>query len=392
MSDIGQDAILPQLQDALIRRGVSIPPWRANAKERADFAFAVARVLAEERLLPSNEARTAAGDLANAMIGLGLLDPFLHEEGVEEIIVRNGTVLVGRNGQVGKGGITAPDQYFNALAQRVAEMGGKPLRAANPFVLVDLPDGSRFTAMVPPLSRRGTAINIRVFSRRVLSLEDLVQAEMLSQEQAKYLDRIVKARRKSILISGRPAAGKTTLLNALLARLPEHTQLCGAETFEEIVTSNPFEARAVVRDQVEAGRVTMAEVVNVLYTRMRPDVVVLGEVVSEEAREYLQAINLGVVAHTTIHGNSVLDALLRLETLAREKEMPLGSIRERIARGLGVGVHVDLKLSGEGKGWRREVTEIVEISGDAEAYILSPVPKSQAVDRETIVGAEQNHV
>ena len=392
MSDIGQDAILPLLQDALIRRGVSIPPWRANARERADFAFAVARVLAEERLLPSNEARSAAGDLANAMIGLGLLDPFLHQEGIEEIIVRNGTVLVGRNGQVGKGGITAPDQYFSALAQRVAEMGGKPLRAANPFVLVDLPDGSRFTAMVPPLSRRGTAINIRVFSHRVLSLEDLVQVEMLSQEQAEYLDRIVKARRKSILMSGRPAAGKTTLLNALLARLPEHTQLCGAETFEEIVTSNPFEARAVVRDQVEAGRVTMAEVVNVLYTRMRPDVVVVGEVVSEEAKEYLQAINLGVVAHTTIHGNSVLDALLRLETLAREKEMPLGSIRERIARGLGVGVHVDLKLSGEGKGWRREVTEIVEISGDAEQYALTPVVKSESASDGTAQGVNSIHV
>lgn len=392
MTDIGQDAILPQLQDALIRRGVSIPPWRANAKERADFAFAVARVLAEERLLPSNGARTAASNLANAMIGLGLLDPFLHEEGVEEIIVRNGTVLVGRNGQVGKGGITAPDQYFYALAQRVAEMGGKPLRAANPFVLVDLPDGSRFTAMVPPLSRRGTAINIRIFSRRVLNLEDLVQAEMLSKEQADYLDNIVKARRKSILISGRPAAGKTTLLNALLARLPEHTQLCGAETFEEIVTSNPYEARAVVRDQVEAGRVTMAEVVNVLYTRMRPDVVVVGEVVSEEAKEYLQAINLGVVAHTTIHGNSVLDALLRLETLAREKEMPLGSIRERIARGLGVGVHVDLKLSGEGKGWHREVTEIVEISGDAEQYALTPVVKSESASDGTAKGVNSIHV
>ncbi len=373
MSDIGQDAILPQLQDAVIRRGVSIPPWRASARERADFAFAVARVMAEERLLPSNEARAAASDLANRMMGLGLLDPFLHEEGVEEIIVRDGMVLVGRNGQVGKSGITAPDQYFYALAQRVAEMGGKPLRAANPFVLVDLPDGSRFTAMVPPLSRRGTAINIRVFSHRVLSLEDLVQAEMLSPEQAEYLDRVVTARRKSILISGRPAAGKTTLLNALLARLPEHTQLCGAETFEEIVTSNPYEARAVVRDQVEAGRVTMAEVVNVLYTRMRPDVVVVGEVVSDEAKEYLQAINLGVVAHTTIHGNSVLDALLRLETLAREKEMPLGAVRERVARGLGVGVHVDLRLDAEGNGWRRQVTEIVEIGGDAESYLLTPV-------------------
>ena len=383
MTAIGQDStVVPQLQEALIRRGVSIPPWRANAKERGDFAFAVARVLAEERLLPSSEARSAAGDLANRMMGLGLLDPFLHQEGVEEIIVRNGSVLIGRDGQVGESGVRAPDLYFYALAQRVAEMGGKPLRAANPFVLVDLPDGSRFTAMVPPLSRRGTAINIRVFSRHVLSLNDLVAAGMLDCAQAEYLKDVVVGRHKSILVSGRPAAGKTTLLNALLALLPAHTQLCGAETFEEIVTSNPYEARAVVRDQVEAGRVTMAEVVNVLYTRMRPDVVVVGEVVSDEAKEYLQAINLGVVAHTTIHGNSVMDALLRLETLAREKEMPLGAIRERLARGIGVGVHVDLQLNPDGNGWHRRIAEIVEIHGDAERYVLTPVPEK--------VGAQEN--
>ena len=368
-----KDLILPKLQDALLRKGVTIPPWRATAKERSDFAFAVARVLAEERLLPSSDARAVASDLASRMMGLGILEPFLREDGVEEIIVRQGAVLAWRNGHIEDTHIRAPDTYFYALAQRVAEMGGKPLRAANPFVLVDLPDGSRFTAMVPPLSKRGTAINIRVFTHRVLNLDAIVEAGTLTQPRADFLKRVMLERRKSILISGRPAAGKTTLMNSLLAILPQYTQLCGAETFEEIETSNPFEARAVVRDESEAGRVSMADVVNVLYTRMRPDVLVVGEVVNEEAREYLQAINLGVVAHTTIHGNSVLDALLRLETLAREKDVPLGAIRERIARGVGIGVHVELKQASEGAAWRRQVTEIVEVSGDAERYVLTPI-------------------
>lgn len=365
------DQILPNLQAALLRKGVAIPPWRATAKERSDFAFAVARVLAEERLLPSADARAVANDLASRMMGLGILEPFLREDGVEEIIVRQGAVLVWDKGHVEDTHIRVSDAYFYALAQRVAEMGGKPLRAANPFVLVDLPDGSRFTAMVPPLSKRGTAINIRVFTRRVLSLKEIVAAGTLSRGQADFLKQVVLERRKSILISGRPAAGKTTLLNSLLAILPQYSQLCGAETFEEIETSNPFEARAVVRDEVEVGRVSMADVVNVLYTRMRPDVLVVGEVVSHEAREYLQAVNLGIVAHTTIHGNSVLDALLRLETLAHEKDVPLGAIRERVARGVGIGVHVELKQADS--GWRREVTEIVQISGDAERYVLTPV-------------------
>jgi len=367
------DTLLPKLQEALIRKGVAIPPWRATAKERSDFAFAVARVIAEERLLASTDARTVASDLASRMMGLGILEPFLREEGIEEIIVRQGAVLVWQTGRIRDTQIRAPEAYCYALAQRVAEMGGKPLRAANPFVLVDLPDGSRFTAMVPPLSKRGTAINIRVFTHRVLNLDAIVEAETLTRSQASFLKQVMLERRKSILISGRPAAGKTTLMNSLLAILPQYTQLCGAETFEEIETTNPFEARAVVRDEAEAGRVSMADVVNVLYTRMRPDVLVVGEVVNEEAREYLQAINLGVVAHTTIHGNSVLDALLRLETLAREKDVPLGAIRERIARGVGIGVHVELKQANEGAAWRRQVTEIVQVSGDAERYVLTPV-------------------
>ncbi|CAG0940573.1 partial Putative conjugal transfer protein, partial [Anaerolineae bacterium] len=325
------------------------------------------------RLLPSTNARTIASDLASRMMGLGILEPFLREEGVEEIIVRQGAVLVWQNGRIRDTQVRIAETYFYALAQRVAEMGGKPLRAANPFVLVDLPDGSRFTAMVPPLSKRGTAINIRVFTHRVLSLDAIVQAGTLTRPQADFLRQAVLEQRKSILISGRPAAGKTTLLNSLLAILSQYSQLCSAETFEEIETTNPFEARAVVRNETEAGRVSMADVVNVLYTRMRPDVLVVGEVVSEEAREYLQAINLGVVAHTTIHGNSVLDALLRLETLAREKDVPLGAIRERIARGVGIGVHVELKQDEQDQTWKRKVTEIVTVSGDAEHYVLTPV-------------------
>src|SRR5512136_1347228 len=185
------DQILPQLQEALLRKGVTIPPWRATAKERSDFAFAVARVLAEERLLPSGDARTVASDLASRMMGLGILEPFLREESVEEIIVRQGAVLAWRKGHIEDTHIRAPDTYFYALAQRVAEMGGKPLRAANPFVLVDLPDGSRFTAMVPPLSKRGTAIKIRVFTHRVLSLDAIVEAGTLTEPQAEFLKRVM---------------------------------------------------------------------------------------------------------------------------------------------------------------------------------------------------------
>ena len=75
---------------------------------------------------------------------------------------------------------------------------------------------------------------------------------------------------------------------------------------------------------------TLTEVVNVLYICMRPDLIVFCEVVGPEAVELLSVMNLGKWVLTTIHSNSAYDALLRLETLARESGMPMSAIRERI--------------------------------------------------------------
>ena len=363
--------LIPQLQEVLLRRQIPFPSWDAEAADRQTFQYAILRVLAEEEAIfriPREQLPPIAARLARTLLGLGVLEPFLREDAVEEIIVRDGLTQIERDGRIEDHGRLATDDYFLALAQRVAEFGGKPLRAANPFVLVDLPDGSRFTAMIPPLSRQGTAINIRVFAERVWTLEDLLARDALTATQAACLRDLVGAGRASLLISGRPGAGKTTLLNTLLALLPDATQLCIAETFEELRVARRV-ARAIVREEVEEGKVTMRQVVNVLYTRMRPDVLVVGEVVADEAREFLQAMNLGVVALTTIHGNSALDALLRLESLAVSERLPLAAARERIARGIQVVVHIEKDRAG-----RRRVAEIARVEGLRDGgYVLVQV-------------------
>ncbi len=361
--------LIPRLQEALLRRGTKIPSWRASSEERQGFQYAVLRTLAEEDMVSSSIVSEVAHDLASRLLGLGILEPYLRVEGIQEIIVRNGYVEIEREGIIESLGILASNEYFLALAQRVAEMSGKPLRAANPFVLVDLPDGSRFTAMIPPLSHNGTAINIRVFARRVFTLDSLVKSGMLTPGMAELLAQTVADMQTSILVSGKPGAGKTTLLNALLHELPREAQLCVVETFEEMSVPQPQAARAVVREDVQEGHVSMREVVNVLYTRMRPDVLVVGEVVSDEAQEFLQAINLGVMALTTIHGNSVLDALHRLESLSLQPNVPLLAVRERIARGIGLGIHVDKDREG-----RRRVREAYAIRGlDGDRFQLEPL-------------------
>ena len=370
-------SLLPQVEGMIVEQGIVVPGWRAGQAERKRFQDHLARALAGSHLV-SDDAQVveAAGVLARASTGLGVLEEIAAQPGVEEIIVRRGQVQVERYGRIEELGALAGDDYFERLARRVADLGGRAMKADRPFVLVDLPNGSRFTAMIPPLSIEGTAINVRVFRQEALSLHSLAQSgtfddpdrgpalEMLPDdlepelpEMARFLAWTMRDNAATVLISGEFSSGKTTLLNALTAYIAPTTQLAVIETFRELQIRHPFAARAVVPMPPRESFPSLDEVVNVLYTRMRPDLILFGEVVGNEAVELLSAMNLGKKVMTTIHANSAYDALLRLETLALESGMPLEAIRERVGRGVDVVVHMRKRDT------RRFVAEIVRVRG-----------------------------
>ena len=272
------------------------------------------------------------------------------------------------------------------MARRAADLGQRMLKGDRPYVLVDLPDGSRFTAIIPPLSRRGTAINIRVFARTALSLDDLARfrtfepmpdAPLDAPEEdpatgpepdmlppvARFLRAIAERNAATVLVSGEFGAGKTTLLNAISGYIPDDVQLAVVETFEELKIAHPHPLRVVVPEGREGNFPTMDEVLNIVITRMRPDLLIVGEIVRDEAPRFLDAINLGKKAWSTIHGNDSLGALYRLETKALVSGLPHTAIREQIAAGVDLIVHMR-KYRG-----RRYVAEIARVEGlDADGH------------------------
>ena len=376
-SSNGWLGLLPQVETAIVDRGLAVPGWRSGGDERRRFEDGLARLLAESGWV-TDDARIveAAGVLSRASTGLGVLQELASRPGVEEVIVRNGRVQVERNGVVEDVGEIAEDAYFERLARRVADLGGRAMKADRPFVLVDLPDGSRFTAMIPPLSVEGTAINVRVFREEAMSLDALAEMGAFTPpdegdgqdrafddlggdlpEVAQFLARTARDNAATVLISGEFSSGKTTLLNALTAYVPGTTQMAVVETFRELQVRHPTAARAVVPTPPREHFPSLDEVVNVLYTRMRPDLIVFGEVVGDEAVELLSAMNLGKKVVTTIHANSAYDALLRLETLALASGMPLEAIRERVGRGVDLVVHL------KREGAQRYVSEVARVEG-----------------------------
>jgi pilus assembly protein CpaF len=371
--DLQETALLSEIQEELVKWGTPIPKWHgATETERQGLVDTVTKILMQRRY-PQAKLLLMTERMADAIAGLGVLDALLREPGIEEIYVRGDVVAVRREGRYEMLGRVADANYFEALIRRVSDNSGMPLSPLNPTLLVDLPGGERFTALLPPLAT-APSINIRTFGRKVRSMADLVDSGTFAPHirgvSGKTRDiRDIDLRKKveaqppgvprflawstatlsaSILFAGQFSSGKTTLFNGISEFFPPHAPIAVLETFKELeLAKDVFELRAIAPSSNLAGeqeRITMAEVLNIVFTRCDPAAILLGEIVSpSEAMRYLEAANLGRRAYSTIHGADVIAALRRLEQLALSdsKGLTLPAVRALVAAGLDLVVLMD---------------------------------------------------
>ena len=123
--------------------------------------------------------------------------------------------------------------------------------------------------------------------------------------------------RRNILVSGGTASGKTTLLKALIALIPDDERIVAIEDTLELRIDSPncvrFEARGL-----QQGAVTIRDLVRHAL-RHRPDHIVVGEVRDGEAADLLQALNTEHGGSlTTVHANNADSALSRLASCAMQ--------------------------------------------------------------------------
>ena len=105
--------------------------------------------------------------------------------------------------------------------------------------------------------------------------------------------------------------------------------------------------------------------------RMRPDRIIVGEVRGGEAFDMMQCLNTGHDGSmSTGHANSSRDMLSRLENMILMGiEIPLEAIRQQIASGIDIIVHL-----GRLRDKSRKVLEIVEVCGfEKGEIVLSPL-------------------
>src|SRR5690242_5793918 len=142
------------------------------------------------------------------------IEPLLADDDISEIMCNpDSTCWIEREGNI----LRARDHGFrsgelHAGLEVIANKFGKRLDASHPILNVRLPDGSRLSAIIPPVVRPEPLLNIRKFGHKNYTLNDLERCGTLPKEMSMSL-RDAVAGRKNVLISGATGTGKTTLLN-----------------------------------------------------------------------------------------------------------------------------------------------------------------------------------
>ena len=321
-------------------------------------------VLAQEAMpLSAAERERLVNDVQHELFGLGPLEPLLKDPTISDILVNaHDTIYIERRGRIEATNVRfKDDEHLMRVIERIVSSVGRRIDESSPMVDARLQDGSRVSAIIPPLSIDGPVLSIRRFGADPLKMAALVENKALTKDIADMLQMVVHAR-LNILISGGTGAGKTTLLNALSAFIPENERIVTIEDSAELQLQQPHVVRLETRPpNIEGkGEVTQRDLVkNAL--RMRPDRIVIGEVRGGEAIDMLQAMNTGHDGSlTTIHANTPRDAVARLETMIQMTGMRLSdrAMRQQIASALNLVVQVARLSDGS-----RRVTSISEITG-----------------------------
>jgi pilus assembly protein CpaF len=228
-----------------------------------------------------------------------------------------------------------------------------------------LADGSRVNVIIPPLAIDGAMLSIRRFGVELLGMDNMIELDTVTEDVAKVLHAIVRARLNTV-VSGGTGAGKTTMLNILSGYIPTDERIVTIEDSAELQLQQPHIIRLETRPpNIEgAGEVTSRDLVR-NSLRMRPDRIIVGEVRGAEALDMLQAMNTGHDGSlTTIHANTPRDALGRIENMVSMTGItfPINALRAQIAS----AINIVLQLARLEDGTRKLVSmqEINGMEGD----------------------------
>lgn len=272
-----------------------------------------------------------ADRLFSEMAEYSVLTPYLKDDRLEEINVNawNDISLEFADGHSEK----APETFSSPgqaedIIRRLLHHSGMIIDNAQPVAQGHLPGNMRITAIKTPVVDAECAVSasIRRLKRTQLTPDELRDAGAATAEMLRFLCLCLRYG-LSFVVAGATSSGKTTLLNALLATIPDSKRIFTIETgarelslrkeSEGQIVNNVIHTRSRPSD-VPSSNITQEDLV-ALALRFRPDIIVVGEMRDTEAYAAVEASLTGHTVVSTVHASSASAAHLRIALLCQKR-------------------------------------------------------------------------
>ena len=322
---------------------------------------------------PREETARRLADTLKRQLGTSFCG-LLQTPGVVELLLNaDGRVWVDRLGSgmepAGIMSVSTAESFIGTVASTLKTT----VNRENPILECELPlappfNGARFEAVIPPNVSPGPVFSIRLKAASVFTLDQYVEAGIMTPSQCAAIKRAVVERR-NILVVGGTGTGKTTLTNAILAHMAEvaaEHRLAIIEDTSELQCSS--ENKVVLRATANVSMLLLLKTI----MRLRPDRIIVGEVRGGEALALLKAWNTGheggvCTVHANTHENAARAGLTRIEQLIAEASP--SPMRALIAEAVDLIVSI-AKASNQPGRLVKEVVSVTGLAGDG-TYQLS---------------------
>jgi flagellar protein FlaI len=249
-------------------------------------------------------------------IGYGKIDAFLNDPRIEDVScdgLGKPIFLYHQDYQNIKTNVEYEDPIeLDLFVGRLVERAGKQISLGRPTVDATLPQGYRLQATLgKEVTTRGSTFTIRKYREEPFTPVDLIKFRTFSPEMLAYLW-LATENKKSIVVIGGTASGKTCTLNALSLFMPPDAKIISIEDTRELSLYQENWVASITRHAYGEKAITMYDLL-AQALRQRPEIIVVGEVRGPEALSLFQAMTTGHTSYSTMHAGSMREMVHRLE-------------------------------------------------------------------------------
>jgi pilus assembly protein CpaF len=292
----------------------------------------------------------------DTIYGYGALQPLISDSNISDIdIPRYDYILIKREGQIEKSPLKfeSEAEFERFCKLLIIRHGGMINEVDNHCRVSDKVNHLRINVCIPPRNVNGTSLNIRKHAIQSLHYSKLRQLGFIDERSHNILTDL-NLTKSNVLICGKGAAGKTTLLRTLIDSGDDYERVLICETDVELYPQKQnVIVQSIKKNEFGGKTMTLSDLIREGLT-MSLDTYCIGEIVGGEAWDFIKAGYTDHRVMATIHASNAHDALDRLLMLIEnETRIMQTQLMQMISKSVGYIIYVHAF----------KLTEIIKVHG-----------------------------